>query len=63
VGDWDDAGKMWVRRDGPNGGPSCPEKNSWDNLLPWRRGGRFLCTLREWIRGFHDHHCTHSDLH
>jgi hypothetical protein len=40
VGNWDDADKVWARRDRPNRGPCCPEKYSWNNLFPWwGRGG------------------------
>jgi hypothetical protein len=49
-GNWNDYSKCWANSDGPNG--------VWVVLrtvgTAYSLGGGFLCTLREWISGFHD---------
>jgi hypothetical protein len=44
----DDAGKWWVRMDGPNGGPRVIQRRTVGTT--YSLSGWFLRALKEWIR-------------
>jgi hypothetical protein len=61
---WDDAGKWWVRSEGPNRGP----ESSWEggqlgHLTPWARGFYILCNLLSFRTQLIHHPDDGSSMH